>query len=170
MLTHAAKQSESPRVRPIVRSATVTDLAAVLNHLKSESAGSPWLERIPELAEQALRGDSAEYEMCVAEVSEEFVGCGIYGSVAGTAGTATLYFVSVEKRSAGSEAADAIIAHVLSDLAGKGARLVVAEVPGHESFDSYRSLLEGRGFVEESRIEDYYRDEVPLLHYRFDPP
>ncbi len=168
-MPQAAEQSESAGVRPIVRPARESDLAAVLKLVEAERAGNPWLERIPELVEQAARNGSGEYEMCVAEVLGEFAGCGIYGSVAGTIGTATLYFVGLERRARDSGAGDAIVAHVLSDLMAKGARLAVAEIPEHESFDSYRSLLEAHGFIEECRTEDYYRDGVPLVHYRLDP-
>ncbi len=169
MVPRADEQSESDGDRPVVHPARESDLAAVLELVAAEKAGNPWLERIPELVEQAIRERSDEYQMCVAELSGEFAGCGIYGSVAGTIGTAILYFVGVERRARETGTGDAIVVHVLSDLMTKATRLVVAEIPGHESFNTYRSLLEAHGFVEESRIEDYYRDGVPLVHYRLDP-
>jgi ribosomal protein S18 acetylase RimI-like enzyme len=171
VVPQADEQSESDGDRHIVHPARESDLAAVLELVAAEKAGNPWLERIPELVEQAIRERSDEYQMCVAELSGEFAGCGIYGLVAGTVGTAILYFVGVERRAreTGTGTGDAILAHVLSDLMAKATRLVVAEIPAHESFDIYRSLLEAHGFVEESRIEDYYRDGVSLMHYRLDP-
>ncbi len=169
MVPQADDQSESAGTRSIVRPARERDRAAVLKLVEAELAENPLLERIPELVEQAIRDESDECQMCVAELRGEFAGCGIYGSVAGTVGTAILYFVGVEARTRDAGTGDAIVAHVLHDLIAKGARLVVAEVPRHGSFDSFRSLIEAHGFVEESRIADYYRDGVPLVHYRLDP-
>lgn len=165
-----AEQSELAGTSSRVRPARASDLAAVLSLIEAESAGNPWLGPIRELVETEGDDAAGEFDICVVEWRGEFAGCGIYGPVLGTIGTAALYFVGVESRARDAGTADAIVAHMVNDLLiAKGARLMVAEVPGYESFDSYRSLLVSHGFVEESRIDDYYGDGIPVVHYRFDP-
>ena len=35
----------------------------------------------------------------------------------------------------------------------------------HESLRSYRALLETSGSIEESQVEDYFEDGIPLVQY-----
>ena len=152
----------------IVRAARECDLAATLVLVEQERAEIRGLDRIPELFEEATCGVSGEYAACVAERDGECAGIGVYGMVAGTVGTAALYAVVVAKTAWQAGTGRAIVAHVVTDLTSRGVRLVVAELPGHESLSGYRSLLEEEGFVEESRVDDYYEDGVPLVQYRLD--
>ncbi len=46
--------------------------------------------------------------------------------------------------------------------------MIVAEVPGDPIIMRYRALLLSHGFVEESRIDDYYRDGVAQIISLFD--
>lgn len=164
-----AERSELVGTSSRVRAARASDLSAVLSLIEADIVGNPWLEPIRDLVEADVGDMTGEFEICVAELRGEFGGCGIYGPVLGTLGTAALYFVGVESRARNAGAADAMVTYMVNDLIAKGARLVVAEVPGYESFDSYCSLLASHGFVEESRIDDYYGDGIPVVHYRFDP-
>jgi hypothetical protein len=131
---------------------------------RSENRG---LDRIPEILEDALGRASSEYRVCVAERDGEFAGVGVYGWIAGTVGTAALYTVIASgKKQVGTGLA--ILEKLLGELRLSGARLVVAEFPGHRSLGSYRALIEGAGFVEESHVADYYQDGVPLVQYRIE--
>ncbi|HEY4955025.1 MAG TPA: hypothetical protein VII02_09075, partial [Gemmatimonadaceae bacterium] len=85
----------------------------------------------------------------------------------GTVGTAALYTVIASgTKQAGTGLA--ILERILGELRSSGARLVVAEFPGHRSLGPYRALIEGAGFVEESRVADYYEDGVALVQYRME--
>jgi ribosomal protein S18 acetylase RimI-like enzyme len=47
-------------------------------------------------------------------------------------------------------------------------RVIFAEVPADPYLVRYRALLIAHGFMEESRIDDYYRDGVPQIISRLD--
>lgn len=152
----------------IVRAARESDLAAALALVERERAEIRGLDRVPELLEQAVRGASGEYDTCMVERDGECAGVGVYGMVAGTVGTAALYAVVVATSARQAGTGRAIVAYVVTDLTSRGVRLVVAELPGHESLSGYRSLLEEEGFVEESHVDDYFDDGIPLVQYRLE--
>jgi hypothetical protein len=47
-------------------------------------------------------------------------------------------------------------------------RVIFAEIPADSHLIRYRALLISYGFVEETRIEDYYRDGVSQIISRLD--
>ena len=146
-----------------LRAAGESDLGAALSLVEAARPEVRGLDRIPEMLEDAVRG-SGEYRACVAERDGECVGVGVYGSIAGTVGTAALYAV-VSADGAEIGIGRAVLDAILADLASNGVRLIVAEFPGHESLRSYRALLETSGFIEESQVEDYFEDGVALVQY-----
>jgi ribosomal protein S18 acetylase RimI-like enzyme len=152
----------------IVRATHESDLPAALALVEAARLDVRSLDRIPEMLEDAVRGVSGEYHACIVERDGECAGVGVYGLVAGTVGTAALYAVVVAKTEWQAGTGRAIVAHVATDLTSRGVRLVVAELPGHESLSGYRLLLEKGGFVEESHVDDYYEDGVPLVQYRLE--
>jgi Acetyltransferase (GNAT) family. len=152
----------------LVRAVRESDLAAALALVERGRAEIRGFDRVPEILEQAARGVSGEYDACIIERDGECAGVGVYGLVAGTVGTAALYAVVVAKTAWQAGTGRAIVAHVVTYLTSRGVRLVVAELPGHESLSGYRLLLEEEGFVEESRVDDYYEDGIPLVQYRLE--
>jgi predicted GNAT superfamily acetyltransferase len=48
-------------------------------------------------------------------------------------------------------------------LHARGARLVAAEVAADPPLHACHTLLAACGFTEEARVDDYYRDGVPLV-------
>lgn len=151
-----------------VRAVHESDLAAALALIHAARPGIPWLDRIPELLEAAVRDASGEYLACIAERDGELAGVGVYGPVAGSVGTGALYAVLVTESARRTGVGGAIISHIARDLASRGARLMFAEVPGDSSLLEYCSLLKAQGLAEESRVDDYYEDGVPLVQYRMD--
>lgn len=143
-----------------LRAAGESDLGAALLLVETARLEVRGLDRIPEILADAMRG-SAEYRSSIADEDGVVVGVGVYGPVAGTVGTATIYAVIATK----NEIAQAVLDGILADLTSSGTRLVVAEFPGHESLRSYRALLETSGFIEESQVEDYFEDGVALVQY-----
>ena len=47
-------------------------------------------------------------------------------------------------------------------------RVIFAEMPADPYLVRYRALLISHGFLEETRIEDYYRDGIPQIISRLD--
>ena len=54
------------------------------------------------------------------------------------------------------------------ELSDAGVRVIFAEVPADPCVMRYRALLIAYGFMEEARIDDYYRDGVHQIISRFD--
>ena len=151
-----------------VHAAREQDLAAALALVSWEQDRNPWIERIPELLRVAVGNPKGEYRACVAERDGEIVGFGVYGMIAGAVGTGALYGVVVAARSRRAGIGLRIILHATQDLTEAGARMIVAEIPGDPTVMRYRALLIAYGFMEETRIDDYYRDGVPQIISRFD--
>jgi ribosomal protein S18 acetylase RimI-like enzyme len=151
-----------------VRQAAEEDLGAALRLIEEERRHNQWLDPIPELLTGAIRGTAGNTWACVGVSQVECAGVGLYGIVAGTVGTGFVQGVVITTDARSDSVALAIIRYMLDLLQQRGARVVTAELPEHSSVDHYRFQLQASGFVQESRIEDYYADGVSLLHYRFD--
>jgi len=111
----------------------------------------------------AFERSTPESQVIVVDGGRGMVGCALFGHVAGTIGTGRVNFVVVtpaeQRRGIGSKVCEAAV----SQLAAQGVRNVVAELPGDSLFMGGRALLERCGFVEVSRVPDYYSDGVDLL-------
>ena len=151
-----------------VHAAREKDLAAALALVEFERQKNPWMDRIPELLRDAVALPGIEYRACVAERDGEIVGFGVYGIIAGTVRTGSLYSILVAPRSRRAGIGQRIIAYVVGELSAAKCRMIVAEVPGDPYLVRYRALLISHGFLEETRIDDYYRDDVPQIISRLD--
>ena len=151
-----------------VHAAREKDLAAALALVEFERQKNPWMERIPELLLDAVALPGNEHRACVAERDSELVGFGVYGIIAGTVRTGALYSILVAPRSRRAGIGQRIIESVVRELSTAKCRMIIAEVPADPYLVRYRALLISHGFIEETRIDDYYRDDVPLILSRLD--
>jgi ribosomal protein S18 acetylase RimI-like enzyme len=159
----------APALRRLdVHAARAQDLAAALALVAWEQEKNPWVHRLPELLRAAVDHPGGEYRACVAERDGELVGFGVYGTIAGTVGTGTIYGILVAARSRRAGIGLRLVLHIAQDLADSGARMIVAEIPGDAAAVRFRALLIAYGFYEETRVDDYYRDGVPQIISRFD--
>jgi ribosomal protein S18 acetylase RimI-like enzyme len=123
--------------------------------------------RFAEVPLYALRSafdrPAPDAQAIVAESGRTVVGFALFGTVAGTIGTGRINFIGVptaeRRRGMGSRVCEAAV----SQLVNQGARSIVAEIPDDPLFVGGRALLAGCGFVEVSRVADYYSDGVDLL-------
>lgn len=152
-----------------VRAAREVDLVAALALLEFERQKNPWMARSAELFREAAVKPSAGYRACIAEREGELVGFAVYGKVAGALGTGSVHSVLVAPRSRRAGIGRRLLEHAIGDLVAGGARVVFAEVPGDPYLVRYRALLISYGFLEETRIEDYYRDGISQIISRFNP-
>lgn len=159
----------APALRRLdVHAAREQELAAALALLAWEQERNQWVVRLPELLKAAVDDPTGEYRACVAERDGEIVGFGVYGMIAGTVGTGAIHGVLVAARSRRAGIGLRILLHIAQDLADGGARMIVAEMPGEATVMKYRALLIAYGFMEETRIDDYYGDGIPQIISRFD--
>jgi len=151
-----------------VRAAREDDLAAALALVEWEKAKNPWLGRTDEIVRDALKNPRSEHSLCVAERDGEMVGLAVYGLIAGAVGTGTIQSVLVAPRSRRAGIGHRLLTYAIDDLASRRIRVVFAELPGDPLLVRYRALLLSRGFLEETRIDDYYQDGIPQIISRLD--
>ena len=161
MLAPALKRLE-------VRAAREGDLAAALALLEWELTKNPWMDRTADLLKEAVRGKGREVMACVAEREGELVGFGAYGIIAGALGSGIIHAILVAPRSRRAGIGARILEYAIADLASRRMRVIFAEMPADPYLVRYRALLISHGFLEETRIEDYYRDGIPQIISRLD--
>ena len=161
MLAPALKRLE-------VRAAREGDLAAALALLEWELSKNPWMGRTSDLLRDAIRKKDHEAMACVAERDGELVGFGVYGVIAGTLGTGTIHAILVAPRSRRAGIGARLLEYACADLASRRMRVVFAEMPADPYLVRYRALLISFGFLEETRIEDFYRDGISQIISRLD--
>ena len=154
--------------RLAVHAAREEHLAAALALVEWEREKNPWIERTADLLRSAVAHPDGEYRAVVAERDGEIVGLGVFGMVAGSLGTGALYSILVAPRSRRAGIGERLLFQISADLASAGARMIIAEIPGDPLVMRFRALLLAHGFVEESRIDDYYSDGVPQILSLFD--
>jgi ribosomal protein S18 acetylase RimI-like enzyme len=122
--------------------------------------------RAAELLERAIAGTPE----CQARVAigdgGAVIGLAMHGLVAGASGTGALHWIAVDPASARHGVGRALVARALGELAGSGARLVVAEMSGTADHAPMIALLADAGFEREGDIADFYRDGVSLMLWR----
>jgi len=151
------------------RPATEADRATLRAFIEHDVAGTPYAEVPLYFLRLALEGRAADSRAVVALRAGEPVGCALYGEVAGTVGTGRMHFIAVTASARLLAVGAGLCEAAVADLAARGARLVIAEVPDDPVLVSGRALLAKCGFVEEARIADYYRDGVAMLVLRRAP-
>ncbi|HEX2722666.1 MAG TPA: GNAT family N-acetyltransferase [Gemmatimonadaceae bacterium] len=156
-----------PQPRFDVHPAREEDLAAAFTLAARERDENPWIDRVPDILRNAVDGDG-EYSACIATQDGEIVGLGAFGMVAGTVGTAIVHGVIVASHCRREGVGQKILLYIATELSKAGARVIFAEVPGDPCMMRYRALLLAYGFIEEARIEDYYRDGIPQIISRLD--
>ncbi|MDQ3698929.1 MAG: GNAT family N-acetyltransferase [Gemmatimonadota bacterium] len=134
--------------------------------MRAAIGGTPYAARLFELLEEALAGETAESRACVAVRDTEIVGLVMYGEIAGTRGAAKLHLVAVTASARLQGVGGRLVDIAAADLARRGVRFVLAEVPDDPRVAPGRELLFRAGFQEESRVPDLYADGVALIFLR----
>ncbi|HEU4723648.1 MAG TPA: hypothetical protein VFS59_20005, partial [Gemmatimonadaceae bacterium] len=137
--------------------------AVVVDHYR----GTPYLPRMLEVLESALRFEDPEYLCLLAEPSEAgaLVGLVLFGTVLGARlATKVHAVVATDPR-----VQLALIDAVRETCVRSGERLVVCELPHDEPFDVAGVALVASGYREEGRIDDFVRDGVALRLFVWRP-
>ena len=123
-------------------------------------------ERPRELLERATHGSREALAVAAYDDRGAVSGIALYGDVAGTLGAGVLMWTAVRPDVRRTGVARALIDRAVAELRAGGARVIVAEVPGSESFAAVLRLLDACGFRRESEVPDFYGDGVPLVLLR----
>jgi len=122
--------------------------------------GSPYLARVLEMLESALRFEDPEYLCLLAASGAEAApdGLVLFGTILGARlATKVHAVVSLDPR-----VQLALVDAVRETCARSGERLVICELPHDRPFDVAAVALAARGFHEEGCVEDLVRDGVAL--------
>jgi hypothetical protein len=144
----------------VVRPLLPEDAAAASAVLVRAFRGTPYLARMQEVLESALRFEDPEFLCLLAEPAgaDEPTGLVLFGAVLGARLTAKVHVVA----GADPRVMLALLAAVRATCEKSGERLVVCEIPRDTPFDVAAVALVASGFREEGRIEDFVRDGVAL--------
>jgi ribosomal protein S18 acetylase RimI-like enzyme len=122
--------------------------------------------RVAELVERVRThgpDDERDVLLAVDAADGRVLGAAAFGLTAGARGAGALHGVAVSPDARRRGAGRRLVQAVEDALARRGARLVAAEVAADPCLDAYHALLGVCGFAEETRVDDYYRDGVPLV-------
>ncbi len=118
---------------------------------------------------RALAGENPrEHGGLIAQREAQVVGVAVYGFVAGAEGAGRMHAMAVAPDSRRHGIARQLIEAFVDDLARRGARFVIVEMPDAAEMAIGRTLLMNARFAEESRVADYFRDGVALAFLRRD--
>ncbi|MDQ4079336.1 MAG: GNAT family N-acetyltransferase [Gemmatimonadota bacterium] len=130
--------------------------------------GSRYAEPLLAAVDGALAGDSDEYRAIAAWHDDAIVGLVVFGETAGALGAGRIYLIAVDASVRERGVAAQLVDAVCSELATRGARFAMIELPGEPHFAPLRRLAERKGFREQGRIDHYLREGVPLILLRRD--
>lgn len=99
-----------------------------------------------------------DYLVSVAEVAGDIAGYVLYGPTPMTSGNLTLYWIAVCPRSQGQGIGQRLMEHVESHGKSLQGRMVCLETSSQGSYERTRNFYRQTGYLEESRITDFYRE------------
>jgi len=142
------------------------DLHAALDLVRAAAPPSH-VEALCETVTGAAGSASAEARGLVAELEGTLAAIVVHGEYAGASGAGRLHLVVVAPHARRRGLGRLLVEAACNDLGAGGARFVLAELPlERPALAGYTAFLRALGFAEESRIEDFHRDGVPLVFLR----
>ncbi len=106
-----------------------------------------------------------DYEVAVAEAGEQVAGYVLFGPVPLTDGTYDLYWIAVDPGHQGGGLGRRLMKHVEDRVRAQGGRLLCLETSSQGGYLRTREFYEQAGYVEESRIRDFYKPGDDRLTY-----
>jgi ribosomal protein S18 acetylase RimI-like enzyme len=111
----------------------------------------------PERSEgPALAIESPDYEFIGAFENDELLGYACFGPTPSTDGTWDLYWLAVHPAAQRRGAGRSLVRWVETELAARGARLLVVETSSRAEYSHTRAFYAGAGYVEAGRVRDFY--------------
>ncbi|HEU4563549.1 MAG TPA: GNAT family N-acetyltransferase [Gemmatimonadaceae bacterium] len=146
-----------------VRPPSAGDAAAGLALVTAAVDGTPYAPHLLDLAREALTGGSAESRALAAEHAGEMVGVVVFGEVAGAVGAGKVHLAVVTALARLRGVATLLLDAAVAEMAERGARLVIAELPDDPRVAPGAALMRSGGFAEEGRVPDFYADGIALV-------
>lgn len=157
MMSSSSGSSPSPfHVRPV----EARDRAAIEASLRSTPGAFTEEEVVValELVDEALAKGERDYIVRVLDKQGAgVVGYTCYGRAHFTEATWDLYWIAVHKDHHGDGSAKRLMTFAEEDVRARGGRLLLVETASKESYARTRAFYEKIGYVEISRIPDFYK-------------
>lgn len=109
--------------------------------------------------------EQQDYEVAVAEDERRVAGYVLYGPVPLTEGNYDIYWIATDPNLHGKGFGKALVEHVENEIRSRGGRLICLETSSQASYTRTRRFYVAAGFVEESRIRDFYRSGDDRITY-----
>jgi ribosomal protein S18 acetylase RimI-like enzyme len=106
-----------------------------------------------------------DYIVAVAEDDGRAVGYVLYGPVPLTEGNFDLYWIATDPRVQGRGFGRKLLAHAEADARTRGGRMICLETSSQGGYERTRLFYEQAGYVEESRILDFYHPGDDRITY-----
>jgi ribosomal protein S18 acetylase RimI-like enzyme len=106
-----------------------------------------------------------DYEVAVADVGGRVAGYVLFGPVPLTEGNYDLYWIAVAPNSQGGGVGRRLMKHVEEQVSQRDGRMLCLETSSQGGYLRTRSFYEQAGYVEESRIRDFYKPGDDRLTY-----
>jgi len=132
--------------------AAILDLLAETRFFRDDE-----LDVAREVLDDALaQGESGHYQSFVVEHDGAVAGWVCYGPTPCTLGTWDIYWIAVAPHCQSRGLGAALMRHAERLIRGRGGRLAVAETAGRDEYLPTRRFYMNQGYVEASRVRDFY--------------
>ena len=106
-----------------------------------------------------------DYQVAVAEENGAVVGYILYGPVPLTEGNFDIYWIATDPAVQGKGFGQRLLEHAEADARTRGGRMVCLETSSQGSYARTRLFYDRAGYLEESRIRDFYRPGDDRITY-----
>ncbi len=149
---------QAPTAAPVLRWTEPRDRDPVLQLLEATRFfRADELETAREVLDDGLaHGPGGHYQSYVAEWEGRTVGWAAFGPTPCSVGCFDLYWIGVDPSVQGLGIGEVLLNHTESLIRQRGGRLIVAETSGRSAYASTRQFYLKQGYIEESRVVDFY--------------
>lgn len=150
-----------------MRSLKATDLPDLSRILVETGAFTqPEIECALELLEIVLKDPAQkDYWVAVAEDDGRVGGYILYGPVPLTEGNFDIYWIATDPTIQGKGLGRQLMEYAEADARSRGARMVCLETSSQGSYQRTRRFYDNAGYLEESRIRDFYKPGDDRITY-----
>lgn len=106
-----------------------------------------------------------DYLVAVADLDNVVAGYVLYGPVPLTQGNYDLYWIAVDPQAQGSGVGRQLMVHVEDQVRQRNGRMICLETSSQGSYQRTRKFYDQAGYLEESRIRDFYKPSDDRITY-----
>lgn len=106
-----------------------------------------------------------DYQVAVAEDGGRVAGYILFGPVPLTVGNFDIYWIATDPEVQGKGLGRQLMAHAEAEARSNGARMICLETSSQGGYQRTRRFYDQAGYIEESRIRDFYKPGDDRLTY-----